>query len=78
MSVSGTRAVEEINLEEFEKRLRAAGAQQDQREDPLSELRASSSPPTRGPDISEAPVSQAVGRPVEMETEDRNRSNLRR
>jgi hypothetical protein len=38
MSVSGSRAMDEINLDEFERRLRAAGAQQSQAEDPLAEL----------------------------------------
>ena len=38
MSVSGSRASDEINLEEFERRLRAAGAQQARAEDPLAEL----------------------------------------
>ena len=38
MSASGSRAMDEINLEEFERRLRAAGAQQSQAEDPLAEL----------------------------------------
>jgi hypothetical protein len=38
MSISGSRAVDEINLDEFERRLRAAGAQQAQAEDPLAEL----------------------------------------
>src|SRR6202020_710792 len=38
MSVSGSRATDEINLDEFERRLRAAGAQQSQAEDPLAEL----------------------------------------
>ena len=38
MSVSGSRVTEEINLDELERRLRAAGAQQAQAEDPLSEL----------------------------------------
>jgi hypothetical protein len=38
MSVSGSRAMDEINLDEFERRLRAAGAQQSQTEDPLAEL----------------------------------------
>jgi SPOR domain len=38
MSVSGSRAMDEINLDEFERRLRAAGAQQTQAEDPLAEL----------------------------------------
>ncbi|HEY1864672.1 MAG TPA: SPOR domain-containing protein [Roseiarcus sp.] len=37
MSASGSR-VDEINLDEFERRLRAAGAQQAQAEDPLAEL----------------------------------------
>ena len=31
MSASGSRATDEINLDEFERRLRAAGAQQAQR-----------------------------------------------
>jgi len=38
MSVSGSRAAEDINLDEFERRLRAAGAQQPSAEDPLLEL----------------------------------------
>ena len=38
MSGSGSRAGDEINLEEFERRLRAAGAQQARAEDPLAEL----------------------------------------
>jgi SPOR domain len=38
MSASGSRATDEINLEEFERRLRAAGAQQARAEDPLAEL----------------------------------------
>src|ERR1700727_31308 len=38
MSISGSRATDEINLDEFERRLRAAGAQQAQAEDPLAEL----------------------------------------
>src|SRR5580698_11499343 len=38
MSASGSRATDEINLDEFERRLRAAGAQQGQVEDPLAEL----------------------------------------
>jgi SPOR domain len=38
MSASGSRAGDEINLEEFERRLRAAGAQQARAEDPLAEL----------------------------------------
>ena len=38
MSASGPRATDEINLDEFERRLRAAGAQQARAEDPLSEL----------------------------------------
>ena len=38
MSASGSRAGDEINLEEFERRLRAAGAQQARVEDPLAEL----------------------------------------
>lgn len=38
MSVSGSRGADDINLEEFERRLRAAGAQQANVEDPLQEL----------------------------------------
>jgi hypothetical protein len=38
MGASGSRAMDEINLDEFERRLRAAGAQQAQVEDPLEEL----------------------------------------
>ncbi len=38
MSASGSRVTDEINLDEFERRLRAAGAQQSQVEDPLAEL----------------------------------------
>ena len=38
MSASQSRVTDEINLDEFERRLRAAGAQQAQAEDPLAEL----------------------------------------
>ncbi len=38
MSVTGSRAAAEINLDEFERRLRAAGAQSAGSEDPLFEL----------------------------------------
>jgi hypothetical protein len=38
MSASGSRVPDEINLDEFERRLRAAGAQQARAEDPLAEL----------------------------------------
>ena len=38
MSASGPRASDEINLDEFERRLRAAGGGQTRAEDPLSEL----------------------------------------
>ena len=38
MSVPGSRAADDINLDEFERRLRAAGAQQASVEDPLPEL----------------------------------------
>ena len=38
MSASQSRATDEINLDEFERRLRAAGAQQARAEDPLAEL----------------------------------------
>ena len=38
MNVPGSRPADDINLEEFERRLRAAGAQQANVEDPLQEL----------------------------------------
>jgi hypothetical protein len=38
MSASQSRVTDEINLDEFERRLRAAGAQQARAEDPLAEL----------------------------------------
>src|SRR6185437_8925919 len=38
MSASGPRAADEINLDEFERRLRAAGGGQARAEDPLAEL----------------------------------------
>ncbi|MGH6796938.1 MAG: SPOR domain-containing protein [Roseiarcus sp.] len=38
MNASGPRATDDINLDEFERRLRAAGAQQARAEDPLAEL----------------------------------------
>jgi cell division septation protein DedD len=38
MSASGSRVTDEINLDEFERRLRAAGAQSARAEDPLAEL----------------------------------------
>ena len=38
MNASGSRMTEDINLEEFERRLRAASAQQANAEDPLAEL----------------------------------------
>ena len=38
MNVCGSRAAEGINLDEYERRLRAAGAQQQNAEDPLLEL----------------------------------------
>ena len=43
MNVSGSRAADDINLDEFERRLRAAGAQQASVEDPL----AGTGPPGR-------------------------------
>ena len=38
MSVSGSRAADEINLDEFERRLRAGGGPAARAEDPLAEL----------------------------------------
>src|ERR1700734_653182 len=68
MSISGSRAVDEINLDEFERRLRAAGAQQAQAEDPLAELSrlvefshmriSNGETPARRP--TEAPVARAA------------------
>ena len=68
MSVSGSRATDEINLDEFERRLRAAGAQQSQAEDPLAELSrlvefshmgiSNGETPARRP--TEAPVARAA------------------
>jgi SPOR domain len=68
MSASGSRAMDEINLEEFERRLRAAGAQQSQAEDPLAELSrlvefshmgiSNGETPARRP--TEAPVARAA------------------
>jgi hypothetical protein len=68
MSASGSRAMDEINLDEFERRLRAAGAQQSQTEDPLAELSrlvefshmgiANGETPARRP--AEAPVVRAA------------------
>jgi hypothetical protein len=68
MSASGSRAMDEINLDEFERRLRAAGAQQSQTEDPLAELSrlvefshmgiANGETPARRP--AEAPVARAA------------------
>ena len=68
MSASGSRAMDEINLDEFERRLRAAGAQQSQAEDPLAELSrlvefshmgiSNGETPARRP--AEAPVARAA------------------
>ena len=68
MSISGSRATDEINLDEFERRLRAAGAQQSQAEDPLAELSrlvefshmgiANGETPARRP--AEAPLARAA------------------
>jgi hypothetical protein len=61
MNVSGSRAAEDINLEEFERRLRAAGAQQANVEDPLVELARlveSSNPGLPSSETSARPVSE--------------------
>ena len=61
MNVSGPRAADDINLEEFERRLRAAGAQQANVEDPLVELARlveSSYAGWSGGEPSAAPVSE--------------------
>jgi SPOR domain len=65
MSISGSRAMDEINLDEFERRLRAAGAQQSQTEDSLAELsrlvefsqlgNANGETPARAPVVRAAP-----------------------
>ncbi len=70
MSVSGARAADDINLDEFEKRLRAAGALQTNAEDPLSEL--SRILEVSRPGLSaKAPSGQSVvAHPVEVVTED--------
>ena len=83
MSVSGSRAMDEINLDEFERRLRAAGAQQSQAEDPLAELsrlvefshmgiserRDAGAPPSRGP---------GCARRVDLDRNQRSPANARR
>jgi len=65
MGISGSRTpAVEINLDEFERRLRAAGAQSMGAEDPLSELarlvESSAPPPTRAP----AAASRLVAAPA--------------
>lgn len=75
MIVPGSRATDDINLEEFERRLRAAGAQQPNVEDPLVELARlveSSYVGSSNSDSSARPLSEAVRRPESdrwMETE---------
>ena len=61
MSVSGSRAGDEINLEEFERRLRAAGGGQPRAEDPLAELSRLVEFSHFGISNGEAPVRRAAG-----------------
>src|SRR5271163_4871287 len=68
MSVSGSRGADDINLEEFERRLRAAGAQQANVEDPLQELARlveSSYVGSSNSETSARPVSEADKRSTE-------------
>jgi SPOR domain len=68
MNVSGSRATDDINLEEFERRLRAAGAQQANVEDPLQELARlveSSYVGSSNSETSARPVSEPDKRSVE-------------
>jgi hypothetical protein len=61
MSFSGSRAAVEINLDEFERRLRAAGAQNAGLDDPLSELARlveSSKPAPPSPPASQTPAEE--------------------
>jgi hypothetical protein len=64
MSVSGSRAMDEINLDEFERRLRAAGAQQSQTEDPLAELSRLVEFSHMGISNGETPARRAADAPV--------------
>ena len=64
MSISGSRAMDEINLDEFERRLRAAGAQQAQAEDPLAELSRLVEFSHMGIANGETPVRRAAEAPV--------------
>ncbi len=68
MSVSGSRAMDEINLDEFERRLRAAGAQQSQAEDPLAELSRLVEFSHMGIANGEAPARRAAEAPVARAT----------
>ena len=61
MSVSGSRAGDEINLDEFERRLRAAGGGQARAEDPLAELSRLVEFSHFGISNGEAPVRRAAG-----------------
>src|SRR5208283_2459347 len=80
MSVSGSRAAVEINLDEFERRLRAAGAQPAGLEDPLFELArlvetsrpaaASAAPPMRPDEDGPEPLETATLRPAFDESTD--------
>src|SRR5271165_7601447 len=67
MSVSGSRSAE-INLEEFERRLRAAGAQPASLEDPLFELARLVEGSWPAPANSQSPASLDVEPAQELET----------
>jgi len=67
MSVSGSRSAE-INLEEFERRLRAAGAQPESLEDPLFELARLVEGSWPAPASSQSPASLDVEPAQEFET----------
>jgi hypothetical protein len=62
MGASGSRVTDEINLDEFERRLRAAGAGQARAEDPLAELSRLVEFSHMG--IGETPARRAAERPV--------------
>jgi hypothetical protein len=66
MNSSGSRAADDINLDEFERRLRAAGAHHSNAEDPLSEL-ARLVESSRSGFSSGAPSEQPVTRPADVQ-----------
>ena len=64
MGASGSRATDEINLDELERRLRAAGAQQTRAEDPLAELSRLVEFSHMGIANGETPPARRVGEPA--------------